>query len=459
MVQQHIRPTSALQARSERPKLIGMSAVETGELTVKATDLRGILKYVPMFREQIFIIALDGSVVAHEMFPNVLLDIAVLRSLNIRIVLVHGIGQQLRELADQRQIPITDPHGEGITDEATMRLAIEATAAVNLQIVQGLTRNHLRCAASNAVRSKEVGILRGRDQLLSGSVDKLDLPLIRQLLDGDTIPVVAPVAFNREGSSLRLNSDQLAAELAAKLEASKLIFLTTQDGLQVEGQAVTNMPVAELEALLDEADGAKIPERLRSKCRQAVRAIHAGTPRAHLLDARIFGALLNEIFDKVGIGTMVYSNDYQSIRRAIPADAYAIFNITRNGVRAESLRARSREAIEAEIDDFLVYEIDGSLIGCIHLRPYGDGQVMEIGSVYVQSFYQNRGVGRRLIKYALEEARRRGAREVFALTTQAAKFFTTVCGFREGRLEELPAERQEEYAAGGRQSKILLQTL
>ena len=269
-----------------------MSVLESGEIKVKPTDLRGILKYVPMFREQVFIIALDGSVVSHEMFPNVLLDIAVLRSLNIEVVLVHGIGQQIRELADSRKVEIMDPHGEGITDEVTLQLALEATSKINLQIIQGLTKNHLRCAATNAVRSKEIGILKGKDQRLSGNVDRLDIKMIRQLLDGNTIPVIAPVAFNREGASLRINSDLLAAELATKLEASKLIFMTTRDGLKIDDKALTNIPVAELNSLLEEDSAEKIPERLRSKCEYAIRAIHTGTPRAHILDARVFGALL-----------------------------------------------------------------------------------------------------------------------------------------------------------------------
>lgn len=433
-----------------------MSEIETGENTIKPTDLRGILKYVPMFRDQVFVIALDGSVVAHEMFRNVLLDIAVLRSLNIRVVLVHGIGQQLRDLASKRGVEITDPHGEGVTDSTTLELATEATASVNLQIVQGLTRNKLRCAASNAVRSKEIGILKGKDQQLSGNVDKLDIKLIHQLLDSDTIPVVAPIAFNREGNSLRINSDLLAAELASMLEASKLIFLTTHDGLRLNDEPLTNLPVAELEALLAKPEGNTIPKRLRSKSEHTIKAIHAGTPRAHILDGRIFGALLNEIFDKVGIGTMVYSNEYQSIRQAIPADAYSIFNITRNAVRSETLRERSQEYIESEIHNFLVYEIDGSLIGCIHLRPYSGGGIIEIGSVYVQPFYQKKGVGRRMIECACAEAKKRGASRIFALTTQASKFFITVCGFVEGSLTELPEERRTETEQSGRNSKVLL---
>lgn len=431
-----------------------MSVDTTNDSTAKPTDLRGILKYVPMFRGQVFVISIDGSLVGHEMFRNVLLDIAVLRSLNIKIVLVHGIGQQLRELADARSVEISDAYGEGVTDELTLQLATEATASVNLQIVQGLTRNQLRCAATNAVRSKEIGILKGKDQQLSGNVDKLDIKLIHQLLDSDTIPVVAPIAFNREGNSLRLNSDLLAAELASSLEASKLIFLTTHESLEVEGHLVTNLMVAELEALLNEASANSIPERLRSKSTYAIKAIRAGTPRAHILDGRIFGVLLNEIFDKVGIGTMVYNNDYESIRSAITADTYSIFNITRNAVQSDALLARTREYVESEIANFLVYEIDGSIIGCMHLRNYENPETIEIGNVYVQPFYQKKGVGRRMIEYVCQEARRKGSKRVVALTTQATRFFTAVCQFKEGGYDDLPQERAEEAQRNGRNARV-----
>ena len=95
----------------------------TEQAAIKPTDLRGILKYVPMFREQVFVVAIDGSLIAHVNFENVLLDIAVLRSLHIRVVIVHGIGQQLSELANVRSVPITNPHGETLTDVATLELA------------------------------------------------------------------------------------------------------------------------------------------------------------------------------------------------------------------------------------------------------------------------------------------------------------------------------------------------
>ena len=424
------------------------------EHNVKPTDLRGILKYVPMFRDHVFVLALDGSLVAHENFQNVLLDIAVLRSLNIKVVLVHGVGQQLKALAKQKQTTISDPHGELKTDAVTLELAIEAAAMVSLEVMQGLTRNGLRCATCNGVRSKEIGMVKGEDQLNSGAVDKLDDVIFNKLLDTDTIPVITPIAFSREGTPLRINSDLLASELASKLNASKLIYMTTQDGLRINDQPLTNLPVANLEGLFETATE-KIPERLLSKVEHSVKAIKAGTPRAHILDGRLFGALLNEIFDKVGIGTMVYSNDYQSIRRAVTADAHSIYNITQNGVRTESLRERSQECIEATISDYLVYEIDGSIVACVNLKVYDSGDIAEIGSVYVQAFYQNKGVGRKMVEFACAEAQERGSKRAIAMTTQASKFFSKVCAFEEGTINDLPAERREDYVQNGRNSKVL----
>lgn len=424
------------------------------EHNIKPTDLRGILKYVPMFRDHVFVLAIDGSLVAHENFQNVLLDIAVLRSLNIKVVLVHGVGQQLEAIAKQKETTISDPHGELETDAVTLELATEAAAMVSLEVMQGLTRNGLRCVTCNGVRSKEIGIFKGEDQLSSGAVDKIDDVLFNKLLDADTIPVITPIAFNREGAPLRINSDLLASELASKLNASKLIYMTTQEGLQISGQSLTNLPVADLEGLIKTATK-QMPERLLSKFKHAAKAINAGTPRAHILDGRLFGALLNEIFDKVGIGTMVYSNDYQSIRRAVAADAHSIYNITQNGVRSESLRERSQESIAATIDDYLVYEIDGSIVGCVNLKIYDSGDIAEIGSVYVQAFYQNKGVGRKMVEFACAEAQERGSRRAIAMTTQASKFFSKVCAFEEGTVNDLPAERREDYAQNGRNSKVL----
>src|SRR5258705_3797910 len=106
------------------PPTASASATAT---TIKPTDLRGILKYVPGFQGQVFVIAIDGWIVADENFGNILVDLAVLRSLGIKVVLAHGISHQIQELSAARNIPISNSDGTGMTDAATLDLAIRAS--------------------------------------------------------------------------------------------------------------------------------------------------------------------------------------------------------------------------------------------------------------------------------------------------------------------------------------------
>lgn len=431
----------------------------TSDSPIKPADLRGILKYVPMFRDHIFVIALDGSIVEHENFANTVTDIAVLRSLNIRVVLVHGIGKQLRDAADRAGAPPSDVYGEGPTNAATMSLAREASALVSQVMQEALSQAGLKCAVTNAVRATEAGVIKGRDMLLTGKVEKVDTALLRNLIALDVVPLVSPILCSREGASLRVNSDLLAAELAVALGASKVIYLTPFPGLTVDGEPELNLSLDALRSVLAAKDAGSIEERLLSKSRCAVRALENGVARAHILDGRILGGLLTEIFDKVGLGTMIHANDYEQIRPARKRDARAIHNITKQGVKNEMLVQRTLQYIEQHIDKYFVYEIDESIIGCAYLRDYPGDKAMEIGSVYVQPFYQGKDVGRKLVEYGELTAAARGAKKLFALTTQAYGFFHAVCGMEDGTPDDLPPVRRDELKAGGRNSKVLFKKI
>src|ERR1700754_2025802 len=108
---------------------------------MKLTDLRGILQYIPQFREKTFILAVDGAIVTEENFANILLDVAVLRSLNIRVVLVHGASAQIKSLAEQQGVNASDLDGSGITDAATLQLALAASSRLTHEILEGLAAN------------------------------------------------------------------------------------------------------------------------------------------------------------------------------------------------------------------------------------------------------------------------------------------------------------------------------
>jgi amino-acid N-acetyltransferase len=427
--------------------------------TIKPTDLRGILKYIPRFRDQIFVIALDGAVVADDALPNLLVDIAVLRSLTIKVVLVHGISVQLRELSDLRQVPITNADGTGITDASTLDLAVRASSRVSHLILEGLTQNGLKCAITNAVRALPIGIIKGVDQQFTGKVDRVDKDFLQHLINADIIPILQPIGFGPEGRTLRVNSDLLAAEVAEALHASKVVYLSHQPGLVINHELRRDISVDALRQIVSSQPDS-IAEPARSKAIHAIKAVETGVPRVHLVDGRVYDALLNEIFSSDGVGTLIYGNDYQQIRKATRRDVRFIYSLTRSAVRREELIHRSQQAIEKNIDQFHVFEVDENIIACVTLYFYPDKpELAEIGSLYVLPFHHKRGIGRKMVDFACLRAKERGAKQVVALSTQSATFFTSVCGFEEVDKSILPKDRLKLYEDSGRHPKVMVKTL
>jgi amino-acid N-acetyltransferase len=421
---------------------------------LQPTDLRGILKYVPQWRNHTFIIALDGAVVDDDNFGNIMLELAVLRNLGIRIVVVHGIGNQLQRLSAARGVPLSDTRGYGPTDGDTLQLAAEAAAVVGHRVQRGLTQNGLKCALTNAVRATPRGIIGGVDQLFSGKVDKVDIEQLQRLLELEIVPVVSPVCFTRDGTELRINSDSLASELARHLRASKLIFLLPYPGLTIRGEFRLNADLQEIRQLLVK-DPQAIDEPVRSKAQYAVRTIEAGTPRAHIIDCRIHDGILLEVFSKVGIGSMIHSNPYSQIRPARRKDVTALYTITKSAVRDEALRSRSRQSIEQAIGEYFVYEIDDSVIGCFRLTAFPRSRTVELSSVFVHPAYTGRNIGRSLVEFACAEARTAGKNRIVALSTQTVPFFKEKCGFSDAAPEDLPKPLRLLREQSGRRSQVL----
>src|SRR6267143_4882040 len=208
---------------------------------MKLTDLRGILQYIPRFREKTFIISIDGAIVTDENFANILLDVAVLRSLNIRVVIVHGAAAQIQALAGERNLKASDLSGSGITDAVTLQLALTAANRLTHEILEGLSANDLRAASTNAIIAHPMGIIQGVDHLFTGKVERVDTELIQTLLSQGIVPVVPPLGFDGDGKTYRVNSDGVAVAIADALKAIKLIFITTSDGLVCSGKIINQM--------------------------------------------------------------------------------------------------------------------------------------------------------------------------------------------------------------------------
>ena len=425
---------------------------------MKLTDLRGILQYIPQFREKTFIISLDGAIVTDENFANILMDIAVLRSLNIRVVLVHGTSAQIKALAGEQAITPSNLDGSGVTDEATLRLALTAANRLTHEILEGLSANDLRAACANAVIAHPVGILHGVDHLFTGKVERVDVELFQKLLDNGVVPVLPPLGFDGEGKTYRVNSDGVAVAVAEALKASKLMFITTQDGIRVRDHVIRQMPVADLESVLAMQKTDVHPEML-SKAIHAVAACKAGVPRVHVINGSVEEGLLAEVFTNEGVGTLIYANEFQQVRRALKKDVRSIMNLTKPSVASDELVKRTRASIEKQLADYYIFEIDKNPVACVALHVYAEQGKGELACLYVMPGNENQGIGRKLIQYVETKARDMGLTELITLSTQAFTYFQSKGGFAEGSPDDLPPARREKYDQSGRNSKVLVKKL
>src|SRR3989440_3920244 len=403
----------------------------------RLTHFREILRYVPRFRDRVFVIAVDGAVVEDDNFPNLLLDIALLRSLSVRVALVHGAAHQVRRYAELVKMTPSDIDGTGITDQPTLDVAITAANRVTHEILEGLSANDLRAACPNALVAHPAGILGGIDHLFTGRVERVDSLLLQTLLEHDIIPVVPPIGCDGVGNSYRLNSDAVAVEVAKTLRAVKLIYLTTDVGIRGPRGVVRQMTVEEAETFLKKHRPDLSPEAV-TKLTHAVRAGKEGVERIHIIDGREQEGLLGEVFSNEGIGTLVYANEYQSIRPAQKKDVRAVFQLIQQGVQTDELVKRTRADLEKQIGEFFVFEVDRNPVACAALHLYPEQGKAELASVYVDDRYANQGIGAKLIHYAEGLARSKGRGEPFCLSTQAFNYVIQKAGFRLGTAERLP---------------------
>jgi amino-acid N-acetyltransferase len=425
---------------------------------VKPTDLRGILQYVPGFREKTFVLSLDGAIVTDENFANILLDVAVLRSLNIRVVLVHGVSAQVKALAEEQNITPPNLDGSGVTDAATLKLSLTAANRLTHEILEGLAANDLRAASTNALIAHPLGILQGVDHLFTGKVERVDVEMLQTLLSQGIVPVIPPLGFDGDGNTYRVNSDAVAVAVAVALKAVKLIFITAADGLFCQGQLIRQMLVGELAARLEKNRRDFPPEQI-SKAQHAVAGCLAGVQRVHVINGRVGEGLLAEVFSNEGIGTLIYVNEYQQIRPARKTDVRAIQSLTEQGVRTDELIKRTRAGIEKSLGDYFIFEIDKNPVACVALHLYPEQNKGELACLYVNPSHENQAIGRKLIQFVENKAREAGLGELLALSTQAFTYFQSKGGFVEGTPDDLPPARREKYEQSGRKSKVLVKKL
>lgn len=425
---------------------------------MKFDDIRGILRYVPQFRGQTFVVLVEGEVIDSDNFANVLMDLAVLHSLSIHVVLVFGARHQIQELAARRDVALSSHDGLGTTDDATLQVSIDAASRLGTHLMQQLTTVNLQAAVTNAVIAHPAGLINGQDLRHTGTIDRVDEHLLQALIDRGLIPLVPPLGYDRAGRTVRLNSSVLACQIAVELKAAKLIFVVSAALPEADGQRLRQLSVEEAQALAEQFDSRSEPT-LAHPLRIAARACSQGVPRAHFVDGRLDEALLGELFSNEGVGTMIFADAYQQIRPARRSDIPAILSMIQQAVNDQELVARNRQQIRDRLADYSVLEVDGNLLGVVAVHSWPEEKLAEIGCLYIRKSHEGQGYGARLVSFAEKRARDLAATSLFALSTQAYDYFETKLGYTNWDVEALPPARREQRERSGRNSRVMVKRL
>lgn len=438
---------------------------------IRSTELvqwfRQSTPYVTAHRDKTFVIMLDGNTTSSPNFSNIIDDISLLHSLGIKLVIVFGARKQINDalalahIAERyhKNIRITDPQTLHLVKQVVGSLQFDITARLSLRM-NNITHNGVpNVVSGNFVIAQPIGVDDGVDYQLSGKVRKIDSEGIKQQLERNAIVVISPIGVSVTGETFNLAFEELAAQIALKLKAEKVIGFCEKQGIIDENQQViADLTLLSAEEHLRQFIAKDAYHSSEARFLQtALEACRNGVKRAHLLSYLEDGSLLQELFSRDGIGTQISLESSEIVRIAnikdIPSLLALIHPLEQQGI----LVKRSREQLEMEIDHYTIIDRDGVIIACAALNPYFEEKMAEMACVAVHPDYRNSSRGDILLSHIQKRAIALGIKKLFVLTTRTVHWFQER-GFEIANIEDLPQEKREKYNYQ-RRSKILIQPL
>lgn len=281
----------------------------------KANVLNEALPYIQRFQGKIIVVKYGGSaMVDHELKKNVIRDVALLKLVGFRPIIVHGGGKEITKWVNKVGLETNFVNGLRVTDKDTMEVAEMVLNKVNKGLVSMMEKVGVKAVG---ISGKDGSLLKvekkrsgGKDIGFVGEVKQVNTELLETLLDSGFVPVICPVGSDDEYHSYNVNADDAACAVASAMEAAKLAFLTDIEGVYRDpldkSSLISELTVPEAEELLASGNvgGGMLP-----KIRNCVDAINAGVSRVHILDGRLPHCLLLEFFTNKGVGTAIIGDE------------------------------------------------------------------------------------------------------------------------------------------------------
>lgn len=419
--------------------------------------------YIEAHRGRTFVVSFGGEALADGLFAELVHDFALLNSLGVKLVLVHGARPQVEQRLKAQGHQMHYVSGLRVTDEAALVCVKEAAGTVRVEIEallsmglanSPMSASRIRVTSGNFVIARPLGVRNGVDFGHTGQVRRVDVEAIKENLAQGSVVLLSPIGYSPTGEVFNLGAEEVATSVAVALKADKLLLLTEEACISA-GAPIRQLTSKEAEALLQQ-DGGVSAETLPHLA-AAVKACKQGVRRAHLLNRHVDGAILLELFTRDGIGTLVSLEPFESLRQAEFQDVGGILELIRPLENQGLLVKRSREFLEMEFKNFHVIERDGLIVGCAALHPYPEESTAELACMALHEDYRGENRGERLLEWAEKTAKAQGLARLFVLTTQATHWFREH-GFELATVQALPESRQAQYNPS-RNSKILVKTL
>ncbi len=435
---------------------------------------RSVAPYIHMHRGKTFVVGIAGEAIAAGKLQHLAQDLALIQSMGVKIVLVHGFRPQVNEqLAAKGHTP-KYAKGIRITDEIALDCAQEAAGQLRYEIEaafsQGLPNTPMagstvRVISGNFITARPVGIVDGVDFMHSGLVRKVDVLGITRTLDMGAMVLLSPFGFSPTGEAFNLTMEEVATSVATELQADKLIFLTETHGIRVnplepasdDNPIDTELPLAVAKKLLADSPAPTEPTDIGFYLQHCVKACEEGVERSHILPFAVDGALLLEVYVHDGIGTMVIDEKLEELREATADDVGGILQLIEPFENDGTLVKRNRTEIERDVDHYTIIEHDGVIFACAALYPYPEGKTAEMAALTVSPQSQGQGDGEKVLKRVEQRARAMGLSSIFVLTTRTMHWFIKR-GFVQMDPDWLPEARKRKYN-WDRKSQVLVKKL
>ncbi|MFM8576271.1 MAG: amino-acid N-acetyltransferase [Limnohabitans sp.] len=435
---------------------------------------RAVAPYIHMHRGKTFVVGIAGEAIAAGKLGHLAQDLALIQSMGVKVVLVHGFRPQVNEqLAAKGHAPQYS-HGMRITDSVALDCAQEAAGQLRYEIEavfsQGLPNtpmagSKVRVISGNFITARPVGIVDGVDFMQSGLVRKVDVDGIMRSLDMGAMVLLSPFGFSPTGEAFNLTMEEVATSVAIELQADKLLFLTESPGIRIDPHAPasednpidTELPLAAAKKLLAESPNPTQPTDLAFYLQHCVKACEEGVERSHILPFAVDGALLLEVYVHDGIGTMVVDEKLEELREATADDVGGILQLIEPFEKDGTLVKRDRTEIERDIDHYTIIDHDGVIFACAALYPYPEARTAEMAALTVSPQSQGQGDGEKVLKRIEQRARAMGLKSIFVLTTRTMHWFLKR-GFVQTDPDWLPEARKRKYN-WDRKSQVLVKKL